>query len=61
MDEMAVKRRKAKAERKDSEVRIRVTPAEKEAWTLASKKEGRDLSNWLRWIARRASGMSEDA
>ena len=54
------KRRKPKSERKDNDIRIRVTTEEKDAFNAAAKKEDRELSNWLRWLARRASGMSED-
>jgi uncharacterized protein (DUF1778 family) len=56
---MAVKRRKAKAERKDDEIRLRVTTEEKEAFTEAAKKAGHDgLSAWLRWLARTSAGLS---
>jgi hypothetical protein len=59
MDGMAAKRRKAKAERKDDEIRLRVTTEEKEAFTAASKKAGHDgLSAWLRWLARTSAGLS---
>lgn len=55
---MATKRRKAKNQRKDELIRVRLTATEKEAFTKAAEKEGRDLSNWLRWVARRESGMT---
>lgn len=55
----AVKRRKAKRERKDEEIRLRVTKVEKLAFARAAEQEGRDLSNWLRWVARRAAAMLE--
>ena len=58
MDFMAAKRRKAKAERKDDEIRLRVTTEEKEAFTAAARKDDRDLSGWLRTLARRAAGLS---
>jgi len=34
-------------------MRIRVTTAEKEAWTAAADRDGRDLSGWLRFLANR--------
>lgn len=58
MDRMAVKRRKAKDERKDESIRLRLTAEEKEAFTVAAKKDDRDLSGWLRTLARRAAGLS---
>jgi hypothetical protein len=54
MDGMAVKRRKTKVELKSDEIRIRVTAAEKEAWTLAAKADNRELSGWLRHLASEA-------
>lgn len=50
---MAVKRRKPKDERKEESMRLRLTATEKEAWTRAAEKDGRDMSNWLRHIANR--------
>jgi uncharacterized protein (DUF1778 family) len=56
---MASKRRKAKAERKDDEIRLRVTTEEKAAFNDAAKKAGHDgLSAWLRWLARQAVGLA---
>jgi uncharacterized protein (DUF1778 family) len=49
------KRRKPKEERKDESMRLRLTAEEKEAWTNAAEKEGRDLSNWLRYLANEAT------
>jgi hypothetical protein len=49
---MAAKR-KARDGLKDDSIRIRVTEAEKEAWTAAAERDGRDLSGWLRFIANR--------
>lgn len=58
MDYMATaKRRKAKVGLKDETIRVRLTAAEKEAFTAAAVKVGRDLSNWLRWIASREAGL----
>jgi uncharacterized protein (DUF1778 family) len=58
MDGMAAKRRKTKGDRKSEEVRVRVTAEEKETFTAAAKKDDRDLSGWLRALARKASGMT---
>jgi uncharacterized protein (DUF1778 family) len=54
---MATKRRKAKAERKEESIRLRLTTEEKTAFNEAAAREGRDLSNWLRWVARREAKM----
>jgi hypothetical protein len=59
MDCMAVKRRKSKDERKADEIRVRLTTAEKTAWTEAARKDGRDLSGWIRHLANTAAGVSE--
>lgn len=48
-----VKRRKARDERKEQSIRIRITAPEKEAWVAAAGRDGRDLSGWLRFIANR--------
>jgi hypothetical protein len=45
--------KKARDERKEDSIRIRVTEAEKGAWTAAAERDGRDLSGWLRFIANR--------
>lgn len=58
MDHMATKRRKLKGERKEESIRLRLTTEEKEAFANAAAKEGRDLSNWLRWVASRAAGLT---
>ena len=42
-------------------MRLRLSSVEKEAFCAAAKKEGRGLSNWLRWVARRAAGLVEGA
>jgi hypothetical protein len=52
---MAAKR-KARDALKDDSIRIRVTEAEKEAWTTAAERDGRDLSGWLRFLANREAG-----
>jgi uncharacterized protein (DUF1778 family) len=41
---------------KDDVVRMRVTPAEKQALTAAAEREGLGLSAWLRQLALRAAG-----
>lgn len=41
---------------KDDVVRMRVTPAEKEALTEAAERDGLGLSAWLRQLALRAAG-----
>ena len=43
--------RKAKDQRKDYDIRIRVTADQKRILTEAAKKAGLDLSPWLRSIA----------
>ena len=43
--------RKAKDQRKDYDIRIRVTADQKRILTEAAKKAGPDLSPWLRSIA----------
>jgi hypothetical protein len=55
---MATKRRKPKGDRKEASIRLRLTDAEKEAFVKAAEREGRDLSNWIRWVAGRAAGMN---
>ncbi len=62
MDRMAAKRRKKdEFKLKDESLRLRLTTEEKDAFNAAAKREGRDLSNWLRWVARRAAGINEEA
>ena len=48
-------RRKPRDERKEESIRIRVTADEKDAWTAAAERDGRDLSGWLRYLANRES------
>jgi hypothetical protein len=52
------RRRKPRGERKDFDIRLRVTKAEKFAFTEAAKRDGRGLSNWLRYVAAKAAGIS---
>jgi uncharacterized protein (DUF1778 family) len=54
----AAKRGKTKVSVKDESMRIRVTDDEKEAWARAAAKDGRTVSNWLRYIANRAAGLA---
>ncbi len=53
---VGMKRRKIKSERKEEELRIRLTASQKDAFTKAAQRAGLDLSNWLRSIAVRESG-----
>jgi len=46
-------RRKAKADRKEYSIRLRLTRAQKESFTEAAQRAGLDLSGWLRSIAVR--------
>ena len=62
MDHMATKAsrgRKPKDEGKGESMRVRVSAEEKEAWTEAAKKVGRNLSGWLRYLANREAGRAE--
>lgn len=54
----AMKRRKAKAERKEDSVRIRLTVEQKTKLTEAASKAGLDLSGWMRSIALREAARS---
>jgi uncharacterized protein (DUF1778 family) len=53
-----MKRRKPKAERKESSVRIRLTDEQKTKLTEAASKTGLDLSGWIRSIALREAARS---
>lgn len=53
-----MKRRKAKAERKEESVRIRLTDEQKETLTKAATRAGLDVSGWIRSIALREAGRS---
>lgn len=48
-----VKRRKPKAERKEADIRIRVTPEQKKLLTEAALQAGLDVSSWLRSLGMR--------
>lgn len=54
-------RRKVRDERKGESIRIRLTAAEKGAWTAAAEHDGRDLSGWLRFLANRELQSAEPA
>jgi uncharacterized protein (DUF1778 family) len=65
---MTVAQRKPRAARKDSEVRIRVTAAQKKILVAAAQQTGLDVSAWLRSVGLReaaqlasspASGVSQ--
>lgn len=51
-------RRKPKAARKDEEIRLRLTLAQKESFRKAAEKAGLDVSNWLRSIAIREAALA---
>jgi uncharacterized protein (DUF1778 family) len=48
-----MKKRRLKRERKDEELRLRLTAAQKEMFARAAQRAGLDLSSWLRSIAVR--------
>lgn len=52
------KRRKPRIARKEDSLRLRLTATEKELWTQVAKSAGRDLSNWLRYVANEAARSS---
>lgn len=52
-----MKRRKAKSERKDKEIRLRLTLGQKDSFTKAAQRAGLDLSNWLRSLAVREAAI----
>jgi hypothetical protein len=58
---MAKNKRKAKSSTvkslKDAVVRMRIPAAQKQALTDAAKREGLELSAWLRQLALRAAGV----
>ncbi len=51
-----MKRRKPKSERKELQVRVLVTPAQKRELTEAAARSGQGLATWLR-----ATGLREAA
>jgi len=55
-----MKRRKPKEERKEEEIRVRLTSVEKEAWTEAAKRDEREgLSAWVRYVANQAAKVGK--
>jgi uncharacterized protein (DUF1778 family) len=56
---VAAKRGRYRVERKDESIRLRLTADEKRSWTRAAHDAGRDLSNWLRFIANREAGRGK--
>ena len=54
-----MKRRKAKAERREASILIRVTDEQKETLMTAAKKAGLDLSGWIRALALKEAATSE--
>lgn len=53
-----VKRRKAKEERKDTSIRIRLTDEQKTKLEAAAAAAGLDVSGWLRFIGLREADKS---
>ncbi len=51
-----VVRRKPDDERKEVQLHIRITAAQREAMALAAKREGLDFSSWVRWALLKAAG-----
>jgi uncharacterized protein (DUF1778 family) len=51
-------RKKPKNKLKGETVRLRLTAGEKALWTKAADAAGRDLSNWLRYVANRCRGSA---
>lgn len=51
-----MKRRKPKAERKEKQIRVLVTPAQKQRLQAAANESGQGLATWLR-----AAGLREAA
>jgi len=50
-----MKRRKLKADRKETSVRIRLTDDQKAKLAAAAKAAGLDVSGWLRFIGLKAA------
>ncbi len=55
---VAAKRGRYRVKRKDESIRLRLTADEKGSWIRAAHAAGRDLSNWLRYIANRETGRA---
>jgi len=56
-----MKRRKAKAARKENQIRIRLTHQQKEKLVRAAERAGLDVSSWLRTIGLQAAEAEQDA
>ncbi|HEY3817057.1 MAG TPA: hypothetical protein VGL81_07800 [Polyangiaceae bacterium] len=54
-----VKRRKPKAQRKEDQIRIRVTDAQKKILTDAATRSGLGVSSWLLSLGLREAQRSE--
>ena len=54
---MDMKRRKAKDDRKEASIRIRLTEEQKRVLEDAAASVGLDLSGWLRFVALREAGQ----
>jgi hypothetical protein len=55
-----MKRRKPKAERKEEQVRVLVTPAQKRRLREAAAQSGQGLATWLRAVGLREASMVLD-
>ena len=49
----ALKRRKPASDRRERQLRIRVTEQQKREWAEVARRAGLDLSSWLRMLAVR--------
>ncbi len=54
-----MRRRKPKASRKESQIRIRLTREQKQTFALAAERAGLDVSSWLRLVGLRAVEAGE--
>ena len=55
-----MKRRKPKAERKELQVRVLLTQAQKQELSEAAKRSGQGLATWLRATALREASRLRD-
>lgn len=58
---IAKDRESAERLRKDDVVRIRISADQKQALIAAARRDGLELSAWLRQLALRAAGVLNDA
>jgi uncharacterized protein (DUF1778 family) len=56
---MPASHRKPKKERKEEEIRVRVTAEQKKLFIKAAELEGLDISAWIRQIALREAKKSQ--